>query len=230
MRSWSERYSFLIPVLLVAVAATTLLFRAVPETCTPQDPVRVRVADTVYAIPAVLLPHLFLDKGMVPVVRENTTKGKAGYSRAGSRLPRWYCESEGGLPISVRSFSVHDEAIANAVTLGELDYRLLPHAGVTMIRSGTYRAGRGAEDMAPASRPGLFRIHCGSPSIWNLRPSPLTTTYCSAGSIASSENVVVLSFYIQEREGQRTLNSREDWPEIAREVEHLIRSMQVPAE
>ena len=124
---------------------------------------------------------------------------------------------------------MHDGEIANAVTLGELDYRFLPHAGVVMVRSGIYRVGRDAEDMAPETRPGLFRIECGRPSTWNLRPSPLTTTYCSAGAIASPENVMTIRLYVQEREGQRTLNGREDWPEIAREVEHLVRSMEVPA-
>lgn len=231
MKGWFHSYVWLIPIVLVAIAAASLALRAESDVCVLQDPVRVQVGDTVYAIPAVMLPYLYLDKGMVPVVRQNSVDGKVGYSRAGSRLARWYCESKDGAPIAVQSFSVHDEHIANAVKLGELDYSFLPHAGVISIRSGTYRSWPDAEDMAPESSSGLFQIHCAAPHTWSVSLHGLrTSTLCTAQAAASPDNVMAVKFYIEEREGQPTINGREDWPEIAREVEHLVRSMQLPVD
>lgn len=234
-QGWSQRHGFFVPLGLVALAAVALLPRAEPEAeadrCTAQDPVRVRVEESVYDIPAVLLPHLYTDDGMVPVVRQDTVDGIEGFSRAGSRLTRWYCESEDGAPISIQGFSVHDDQIADAVAQGELDYRFLPHVNVISVSVAPSSKTRYAEGLTLHALSDRFPFRCGTPATFTYPSSPaVTATYCIASVAISPETLLIVKFYIEEREGQRTINGHEDWPEIAREVEHLIRKMQVTPE
>jgi hypothetical protein len=227
----SHRFGFLIPLALVAVALLALLPRAGTEACVPQDPVRVRLGETVYAIPAVLLPNLFLDRGMVPVVRQDSSDGIEAFSRAGSRLYRWYCESEDGAPIPIKSFSVHKREIADAVAQGELDYHHLTRIGLLSLRSGSHYEWPGLEDMVPESLPGGFRVHCNPPFKWTLpQTGPRTLSHCTAYALTAANTVATMKFYLETFEGGPTINGREDWPEIAREAEQLIRSMQVAPE
>lgn len=225
---WSHRYGFLIPLGLVVIAAFALLPRAEPDTCVPLDPVRVAVGETVYDIPAVLLPNLYTDDGMIRVLRQDTVDGVEGYSRAGSRLARWYCESKDGAPIPIRGFSIHDDQMANAVAQGELDYRLLPHVGVISVTVAPSSKARYAEGLTLHNLPDQFPIHCGRAATYTYSPSSdVTVTHCSASVAVSPEALLLVQFYIQEREEQRTINGREDWPEIAREVAHFFYSLQV---
>jgi hypothetical protein len=106
-------------------------------------------------------------------------------------------------------------------------YRFLPYINVVSVRVARSSKSRYAEGLTLHAFSDWFHVRCGTPATFTYpRSLDVTASYCSASIASSPEMLLMVKFYIEAREAQRTINGHEDWPEIAREVEHLICRMQ----
>ena len=224
IRGWS---TVAIPGAILAIAASTLLLRSEPESCEPQDPIRATVGETVFAIPAVLLPSLSPEEGVEVKQESEALTGKKAFSAKGTPLRWWFCADPMGVPFRVDSFFIEKRWIADAVKHGEIDYRYLPSIGGITVRKGQVSTKTTKDLSGPPYFTDTFRAECGRPlPLSGAGAGQRTTRACSASHVnASADTIVELRFWLHETAGSPVVNAPEDWPAIAREVEHLVKSM-----
>ena len=124
----------MLALVVIAVWAVTPPPETVP--CEPQDPIRVSVGDTVFAIPAVFMPA-FSWKDDVELERQSPLEThEDAFSQHGTPLRWWFCGTESGAPIEVTGFFIQRRWIEYAVENGDIDYEYLPSIDSIKVANG----------------------------------------------------------------------------------------------